>query len=128
MAKKGWQDDARESAHRIWLAGLGALAKAEEEGSKLFKNLVREGERYETAGKATVKSGIGGAKRQRCDDRGRFHHVSPKEGRPGTAAPDQYGPAFEARARWRHVGPVSDWTQGPLRDRFARGVSHEVAP
>lgn len=34
----------RESAQQIWLAGLGAFAKAQEEGSKVFDALVREGE------------------------------------------------------------------------------------
>ncbi|HKO67289.1 MAG TPA: phasin family protein, partial [Burkholderiaceae bacterium] len=33
----------KESAHEIWLAGLGAFAKAQEEGQKVFKALVREG-------------------------------------------------------------------------------------
>ena len=51
MANKDWQKDARESAHRIWLAGLGALAVAEEEGSKLFSTLVNEGERFQSKGK-----------------------------------------------------------------------------
>ena len=32
-----------ESAQQIWLAGLGAFAKAQEEGTKLFENLVKEG-------------------------------------------------------------------------------------
>lgn len=31
------------SAQQIWLAGLGAFAKAQEEGSKLFEALVKEG-------------------------------------------------------------------------------------
>jgi len=34
----------RESAHLIWLAGLGAFAKVGEEGGKLFDSLVKEGE------------------------------------------------------------------------------------
>jgi poly(hydroxyalkanoate) granule-associated protein len=34
----------RDSAHMIWLAGLGAFAKAQHEGSKLFDTLVKEGE------------------------------------------------------------------------------------
>lgn len=34
----------RESAQQIWLAGLGAFAKAQEEGNKVFDALVREGE------------------------------------------------------------------------------------
>ena len=32
-----------DSAHKIWLAGLGAFSKAEQEGEKLFKSLVQEG-------------------------------------------------------------------------------------
>jgi len=34
----------KESAHQIWLAGLGAFAKAQEEGNKVFETLVKEGE------------------------------------------------------------------------------------
>ncbi len=34
----------KDSASQIWLAGLGAFAKAQEEGSKVFDNLVREGQ------------------------------------------------------------------------------------
>jgi poly(hydroxyalkanoate) granule-associated protein len=34
----------RESANQIWLAGLGAFAKAQEEGGKVFETLVKEGE------------------------------------------------------------------------------------
>ncbi len=31
------------SAHQIWLAGLGAMAQAQAEGSKAFENLVSDG-------------------------------------------------------------------------------------
>ncbi len=34
----------RESAHQIWLAGLGAFSKTQEEGNKVFEALVKEGE------------------------------------------------------------------------------------
>jgi poly(hydroxyalkanoate) granule-associated protein len=34
----------RDSAQQIWLAGLGAFAKAHEEGGKVFESLVQEGE------------------------------------------------------------------------------------
>ena len=37
----------RESAHLVWLAGLGAFAKVGEEGGKLFEALVEEGEKLE---------------------------------------------------------------------------------
>jgi len=33
----------KESAQQIWLAGLGAFAKAQEEGGKVFDSLVKEG-------------------------------------------------------------------------------------
>ncbi|MFO0387940.1 MAG: phasin family protein [bacterium] len=33
----------RDSAKEIWLAGLGAFAKAQEEGQKVFSTLVKEG-------------------------------------------------------------------------------------
>jgi poly(hydroxyalkanoate) granule-associated protein len=45
--KESAPDDLRDSAHKIWLAGLGAMATAEEEGGKLFRKLVSKGERYE---------------------------------------------------------------------------------
>jgi len=33
----------KESAQQIWLAGLGAFSKAQEEGTKVFESLVKEG-------------------------------------------------------------------------------------
>lgn len=36
-------DAIKDSAQQIWLAGLGAFSKAQEEGSKVFNTLVREG-------------------------------------------------------------------------------------
>ncbi len=35
--------DIKQSASQIWLAGLGAFAKAQEQGGKVFESLVREG-------------------------------------------------------------------------------------
>jgi poly(hydroxyalkanoate) granule-associated protein len=37
----------RESVEQVWLAGLGALALAEEEGGKFYTTLVRKGEGFE---------------------------------------------------------------------------------
>ncbi len=48
------QLDIKESAHKIWLAGLGALAVAEEEGTKVFNNLVERGEAFEARSKEEV--------------------------------------------------------------------------
>ena len=33
----------KDSAQQIWLAGLGAFAKAQEEGTKMFETLAKEG-------------------------------------------------------------------------------------
>lgn len=54
-AFKDVQEDVRESAQKIWLAGLGALSVAEEEGSKLFRNLVEKGKGWEGKGKEAVQ-------------------------------------------------------------------------
>jgi poly(hydroxyalkanoate) granule-associated protein len=56
---KELQNDLMESAHKVWLAGLGALAMAEEEGNKLFKNLVDKGEGLEKRGKEQVDKARG---------------------------------------------------------------------
>ncbi|MCB1058144.1 MAG: phasin family protein [Acidobacteria bacterium] len=45
------QEEVLKTANNIWLAGLGALATAEEEGSKLFRKLVEKGEKLETEGR-----------------------------------------------------------------------------
>jgi poly(hydroxyalkanoate) granule-associated protein len=45
----------RKSAHEIWLAGLGALTLAEEEGGKLFKTLVKRGAGMEATNKARLE-------------------------------------------------------------------------
>ena len=57
MAKKQAQtsNEPWESAHRIWLAGLGALSAAGEEGEKLFRTLVDRGENLEKRVSAPAK-------------------------------------------------------------------------
>lgn len=40
--------DLRKYTHQIWLAGLGAFARAEEEGSRFFDNLVDTGKEVES--------------------------------------------------------------------------------
>ncbi len=59
------QQDLRESAHKIWLAGLGAVAAAEGEGSKLFRRLVERGEEFEARGKEQVDKVMGMVKEAR---------------------------------------------------------------
>jgi len=52
--EKNVHDEIKDSVHRIWLAGLGALAAAEQEGSKLFSKLVERGRDVEAKGKVEV--------------------------------------------------------------------------
>jgi poly(hydroxyalkanoate) granule-associated protein len=45
----------QESAQQIWLAGLGAFAKAQDEGSKVFQGLVNEGLELQRQTKAAAE-------------------------------------------------------------------------
>jgi poly(hydroxyalkanoate) granule-associated protein len=48
----------KNSANQIWLAGLGAFAKAQEEGTKVFDALVKEGETVQDRAKKTADDKI----------------------------------------------------------------------
>lgn len=50
--------DLRKYTHQIWLAGLGAFAKAEEEGSKLFDNLVDAGRDVESRAREKTETRV----------------------------------------------------------------------
>jgi len=43
-----------EPASQIWLAGLGAFARAQQEGGRLFETLVKEGEEVEALTRKTA--------------------------------------------------------------------------
>lgn len=47
MAENRVVRQVKESGHEIWLAGLGAFAKAQEEGGKVYNALVKEGRHIE---------------------------------------------------------------------------------
>ena len=59
LARKGEGDQLaagiRDSANQIWLAGLGAFAKAQKEGTKIFEALVEEGEAVQSHAKKTAE-------------------------------------------------------------------------
>ncbi len=52
-------DTVRDSAHQIWLAGLGAFAKAQEEGVKVFDALVKEGKGLEAKTRKLTEQRVG---------------------------------------------------------------------
>lgn len=49
----------KESASQIWLAGLGAFAKAQEEGGKVFEALVKEGVSLQRKTQAVAEDKLG---------------------------------------------------------------------
>ncbi len=61
----------RESANRIWLAGLGAFAKTQEEGEKLFQSLVKEGEKVERQARKAAEARIAEARNKVVEFRGK---------------------------------------------------------
>jgi poly(hydroxyalkanoate) granule-associated protein len=73
------REELRESAHKIWLAGLGAMAAAEEEGQRFFKHLVERGEDFEAKGRERFGDAKGRAEK-------RFEEVT---GKIGSSVEDQ---------------------------------------
>lgn len=61
------QDGVVDGSKDIWLAGLGALATVEEEGSKVFDNLVSKGKERESKGKKQIEGAIDNLKKKRED-------------------------------------------------------------
>lgn len=114
MAKKNWQGDVRESAHKIWLAGLGALSVAEEEGSKLFKTLVEQGQRFEAEGKERLKDARKGA-----DD------AAQRAGRAAEEAADRARRATEGA--WEQIGGAFDERLGKALHRIGVPTRDEIA-
>ena len=60
--KNGRAPTLRDSVEQVWLAGLGALAMTEQEGTKLFRTLVKRGEGFEKGAKVRIKKAVTAAK------------------------------------------------------------------
>ena len=58
VAQNPVAENVLKSGHQIWLAGLGAFAAAQAEGSKVFKDLVKEGASVEAKGLKLANDGI----------------------------------------------------------------------
>jgi len=56
---KELQNDIMDSAHKVWLAGLGAVAMAEKEGGKFFAGLIEKGKTLEDKSKDQVEKAKG---------------------------------------------------------------------
>ena len=53
-APKDLSKSVLESSRQIWLAGLGAFSRAQQEGTKVFETLVKQGEALESRTKRTA--------------------------------------------------------------------------
>jgi len=84
-ASTSTRQDVFDSAHKIWLAGLGAVATAEQEGQRFFKRLVERGEEYESRGRERFEEVKG-----RAEDR--FERMTDKF---GTSVEDQVNRTLE---------------------------------
>ena len=51
-------DSMKESAQQIWLAGLGAFAKNQEEGKKVFEKLVQDGLKLQKKTQETLQAKV----------------------------------------------------------------------
>ncbi len=58
------QEELTERGREVWLAGLGALATVEEEGTKLFNRLVDRGQEFEEERRETLKEATEKARKQ----------------------------------------------------------------
>ena len=70
-AHSQWSQSVGESAHLIWLAGLGAFAKVSSEGGKLFETLVQEGEKIEERTQKAAAGALEVVKEQTGESRDR---------------------------------------------------------
>ena len=80
----------KESAQQIWLAGLGAFAKTQEEGQKVFQALVKEGTGIQ---KRTVKM----TEERMGDIGGRFAKVAGQFQKQANGTWDKLETVFEER-------------------------------
>jgi poly(hydroxyalkanoate) granule-associated protein len=70
-ASSPWSQSVQESAHLIWLAGLGAFAKVSSEGGKLFEALVKEGEKVEERTRGAAAGALEAVREQTDPARGK---------------------------------------------------------
>ncbi len=87
---KSFAHAVRESAQQIWLAGLGAFAKAQDEGVKVFESLVRQGMNVERHTRASAEEKFG-------EVAGTVGKVAGDLGRQASESWDRLEHVFESR-------------------------------
>lgn len=84
-----------DNAHQVWLAGIGALARAQSEGSRLFEQLAEEGRQVEGG---AVPPAAGAAGRLESLRQSLDAAVGKAQARAGEAW-ESMGKAFEQRVQ-----------------------------
>ena len=103
---KSFAQAVRDSAQQIWLAGLGAFSKAQDEGLKVFEALVRQGSSVERR----TRMGAG----QKIDEvAGTVNKVAGDLGRHATESWDKLEQVFESRVE-RALARMGVPTRGEL--------------
>jgi poly(hydroxyalkanoate) granule-associated protein len=68
-------DNVKEQAQQIWLAGLGAFAKAQEDGTKAFEKLVSDGITMQRKVSTTAEEKLAEVLQQQRDPDGRDEDI-----------------------------------------------------
>lgn len=87
----------KESAQEIWLAGLGAFAKAQEEGQKVFKALVREGDSMQKRTMKATEDKVSDVTGRMSDVTSKVTQVAAGLQKQATGTWDKLEGVFEAR-------------------------------
>lgn len=102
----------KESASQIWLAGLGAFAKAQEEGGKVFEALVKEGKGIQKRTRALAEERLG-------EVAGRFGRVAGGVSKQATHSWDRLEQVFEDRVA-RALNRLGVPTNAEVQELIAR--------
>jgi len=98
----------RDSAQQIWLAGLGAFSKAQEEGAKVFDALVKEGKGLEAKTRKMTEARVNDVNEQ-------MNKAASTASKAAQAASDK------ANAAWDKLEQV-------FEDRVARALNRLGVP
>ena len=74
-SESGLVSTIRDLASKIWLAGLGAFSKGQEEGGKLFEALVKEGEAVQNRASKSAQEAITDARSKATGTWDKLEHV-----------------------------------------------------
>jgi poly(hydroxyalkanoate) granule-associated protein len=102
----------KDSAQQIWLAGLGAFAKAQEEGNKVFEALVKEGKGIQKRTRAIAEEKLGVVT-------GRVGRVAGDVSKQATQSWDRLEQVFEDRVA-RALNRLGVPTNADVQELIAR--------